>query len=320
MSLKDVHPLNALTPIVATPDGIVIVVKLVLLQPENAVLPIVVNPVEGKVTEVSPVQPEKALVPIPTTFNLLNVISEVTSKNIFCGIEILVPLPVICIFPLVLLNASLLTVIVLFEIVMLLKDVHPLNALSPIVVTLDGIEIAVKLVFLQPLKAKLPIVVNPVEGKVTEVSPVQPEKALVPIVVNPVVGKVTEVSPVQPEKALVPIPTIFNLLNVISEVTPKNIFCGIEILVPLPVICIFPLVLLNASLLTVIVLFEIVMLLRDVHPLNALTPIVATLDGIVIVVKLVLLQPLKAKLPIVVSVDRVVIIWFVVVDCKLVQS
>ena len=179
---------------------------------------------------------------------------------------------------------------------MLLKDVHPLNALSPIVVTLDGIEIAVKLVFLQPLKAKLPIVVNPVEGKVTEVSPVQPEKALVPI------------------------PTIFNLLNVISEGTPKNIFCGIEILVPLPVICIFPLVLLNASLLTVIVLFEIVMLLRDVHPLNALTPIVATLDGIVIVVKLVLLQPLKAKLPIVVSVDRVVIIWFVVVDCKLVQS
>ena len=79
-------------------------------------------------------------------------------------------------------------------IVMLVKPVQPLNAESPIVVTLFGNEIFAKLV--QLLNAELPIVVT-LFGIVIFVKPVQPLNVKVLIVVTPA-GSVILIKLVQP--------------------------------------------------------------------------------------------------------------------------
>ena len=79
------------------------------------------------------------------------------------------------------------------------SDLHPLNALSPILVTWYGIYTLLN--FSQPLNALLPIAVIE-SGKSIEVSDLQPLNTSLPIVVIPILGKTIVLRSEHPLKSI----------------------------------------------------------------------------------------------------------------------
>ena len=178
--------LKALLPILVNDEGkeakVISWELLSCPNPKNALLPIVVNPLVGKVNWVTPPKFAKALAPIVLNWVLV-------LKSIVVS-----PVPINALSPI--------EVILLGKFIVV-KELTFWKALAPIEVKLEA-PVMFKDVILVSLKALLPIEVKLVKALklVTEFNPLAPSKALCPILVI-WVGRVIVVSLVLPLKALV---------------------------------------------------------------------------------------------------------------------